>query len=206
MRNTFGVIKMAIRAMTLFVLVALPLMASRAQADVSIEYVRPGMDLNKYSEFMVSPLDLSDQNVVPPPWAENNKPHKWVISEKNISYMRSVYLESISAGLSESGKYKVVEQASANAMLVDIKIVRLTPWAKHGDKSGVTQGSGEIKFEVRLRDAHTGDLLALAEGVQNIGKNVQENTRLNHEHNLKEHFHQWGSTLSNALTKNQASK
>lgn len=175
-------------------------MPSFAQKETSVTYVRPGVDFAKYTEFLVTPLDMSDLKLVPPPWVEDTKPGKWNLNDADIALINSLYQENIAKGIHNKGKFNSVIVPTVQAIQVDMKITRLTPWAAKGE-SVETQGSGELKFEAELRDALTGDLLVLLEGLQQVGKNYQANTRLNHEHNLKAHFERWGEALSDALAK-----
>lgn len=177
------------------------LFAGTASADFTVTYTRPNTDFGSYNQFLISPLDMSDMKIVPPAWVTDSKPHKWQLSEKDVEYIRSLYQEYIANGIRSGKKYDVVSEQAPNTLEVDVEIIRLIPWAKKGDKSAKTKGSGEMKFEVVFRDALSGDLLAIGEGLQNVGENYQENVPINHEHNLKEHFFTWGQSLSDALAK-----
>lgn len=176
--------------------------ASAAVADVKAEYVRPGVDFTRYTQFIVDPVDVSELALVPPPWVTKPNPRKWELSDESIAFIRSLYTKQITAGLESNGKFNVVKNVNDKTIAVEVKLIRITPWAEKGKKDE-TLGSGEMKFEAMIRDGQTGDLLALYEGVQNVGKHYQENTPINHEHNFKEHFYNWGKNLADALKKAQ---
>ncbi|SMF05676.1 Protein of unknown function [Alteromonadaceae bacterium Bs31] len=174
-------------------------------APSTLQYSRPGVDYSQYTQFVVTPLNISDMRLVPPPWVTDAKPKKWTMSEKNEAFLRSLYMESLTKGIESSGQFKTAKTPAANTIQIDLRINRLTPWAAKGDKATI-KGSGELKFEAELRDASTGELLAIFEGVQAVGEDYQENTTFNHKHNLKEHFERWGKNLSQALTQAHAKK
>lgn len=182
---------------------ALVFVASFVQANTETEvvYVKPGADFSKYTQFVVTPLGLSDAKLVPPPWVENADPGLWTLNKKDIKFIQDLYADSISKGIHKSDKFNSVYKPSPQTIQVDVKITRLTPWVARGETGVQTQGSGELAFHAELRDSVNGTLLVIVEGVQQVGKNYQENTRLNHEHNLKEHFEKWGEALSAALAK-----
>ncbi len=180
-------------------------LASLSWADASVQYARPNVDYSQYKQFVVSPLDISNMRIVPPAWADKPESKKWTMSQKNEDFLRSLYMESITKGIESSGKFKAAKAPGTNTILVEIQLTRLTPWAARGEKV-TTKGSGELKFEAELRDAETNDLLVLIEGVQEVGKDYQENTSFNHQHNLKQHFERWGKWLSNALAEAHAKK
>jgi len=184
-----------------FVILSAFTLAAQASTETEVVYVRPGEDFSQYTQFVVTPLNLSDTKLVPPPWVENPKPSVWKLSKKDIEFIRGLYIDSISKGIHTSGKFKSVNKASEQAIQVDVKITRLTPWAAKGEAEAQTLGSGELAFHAELRDSVNGNLLVIVEGVQQVGKNYQVNKRLNHEHNLKEHFESWGEALSAALAK-----
>jgi len=170
----------------------------------AVTYKRPGVDVSKYTQFIVTPLDVSDMNIVPPAWLADGKSHKWQLKDSDVEFIRTLYIENVTKGIHSGGKYNAVKVPTAQTIQVDVKLLSLTPWAKKGDTSAETMGSGEMKYEAVLRDALNGDMLMLIEGVQNVGKQYQENTRLNHEHNLQQHFETWGKNLSKALAKAHA--
>lgn len=186
-------------------LIVVALTAQAEEEGAAFTYVRPNTDFSVYKSFVVSPLDLTDMKLVPPAWVEKPNPRKWSISDADIEYIRSLYIESITKGIENSGKFDVVEDADPLSIQVDVKIVRLTPWTEKGDKSE-TLGSGELKFEAELRNAGNGDLLAMVEGVQQVGKEYQPNSRLTAKHNLREHFENWGKQLSAALARQHQHK
>ncbi len=169
-----------------------------AEIDADVTYVRPGVDFNQYEQFLISPLDLSDLNLVPPAWVENPEPRRWSLTDEDIAHLRSFYQDELKAGIKSRKQFKVVDAPAANTIDIDVKITRITPWAGRGEKTE-TLGSGEMAFEAQLRDAHSGDLLVIVEGVQNVGEAYQENKPFNHEHNFKEKFFVWGEALSDEL-------
>ncbi|WP_045858421.1 DUF3313 family protein [Teredinibacter purpureus] len=173
---------------------------ANAQQDTTITYVRPGVEFSQFTQFIITPLDVSDMKLVPPPWVKSPKKGQWALSDESTRFIRGLYISSITKGIHSGGKFNAVTVPTAQTIQLDIKISRLTPWTPKNDNTE-TLGSGEIKFEAALRDALTGDLIAIIEGQQQVGSNYQENTRLTKEHNLQKHFEGWGKKLSDALSR-----
>jgi len=168
-------------------------------SDLQTTYLRPQTDLRKYNQFILVPLNLSHTRIVPPPWKEDEDPRKWQLSEINANFLRAVYKTEFKKGLEESGKFNVVENAVPGTLELEVSLISLEPYADAGEKVK-TKGYGELSFEASLRDANTGELLAMFEGTQQVGKEYQENTVFNKGHNFAEHFLTWGRNVSRRMT------
>ncbi len=166
--------------------------------DLKTTYLRPQTDLRKYNNFIIKPLNLSHTRIVPPPWKEGEDAHKWVLSDFNAQFLRSTYFTEFKLGLEEGGKFNVVQNPTPGTLELEISLISLLPFAEAGEKV-LTKGYGELSFEASLRDANTGELLALFEGVQQVGEDFQENTVFNKGHNFAVHFHNWGQNVSRRM-------
>jgi hypothetical protein len=167
--------------------------------ELAVTFRKPDVDLKKYSQLLIMPLNLSDTRVIPPPWVENAKPHEWQLTKKNEDVLRSAYAGAVRAGIETSGDFKVVDRSAPGVLQVEVRLISLTPWAARGEQA-TTLGSGSLTFEAHVRDASTGELLAVLNGTQPVGNEYQENTDFNRVSTLKEHFTNWGRNVSRRLT------
>lgn len=167
--------------------------------ELRITYIRPGVDLRSYTQFLLKPLNLEDTRITPPPWVDNPDPRRWQLSERNRKFLKTAYQQAMTAGLERSGEFNVVEKPFRGSLELEIKLISLTPYARSGEEVK-TKGYGELTFEAALRDARSGELLAMFEGAQQVGEDYQENTEFNQGHNFAEHFRQWGRDVSERMT------
>lgn len=166
--------------------------------ELNTTYLRPNIDLRKYDQFLIKPLDLSDTRIIPPAWVEDPDPRQWVMSESNREFLKVSFRAAMKSGLEESGKFNVVRNVTGRTLQLELSIISLSPYAPR-DKNIKTKGFGELSFEAQMRDAKTGDLLALYEGTQEVGDHYQENTEFNQANSFTEQFKQWGKNVSARL-------
>lgn len=178
---------------------------SWAQADenLSVAYAKPGVDLHQYQQFMLSPLDLSETRLVPPPWVEDPDPREWDLTPGNREFLVSTFATAVREGIESDGRFKIVDERSPGTLQVQVRLVSLTPWASR-DEQVTTLGSGMLVFEAHIRDAQTAELLAVFKGTQQVGQEYQENSDLNKAKGVKEHFTNWGRNISRRLAKARA--
>ncbi|MEX1033942.1 MAG: DUF3313 family protein [Cellvibrionaceae bacterium] len=169
--------------------------------ELRITYIRPDVDLRDYNQFVLKSLDLEDTRIIPPPWAEGEDadPRTWQLSDGNREFLKAAFQSAMGSGLEESGEFNVVDQAFRGSLQLEIKLVSLAPYARRGEQV-TTKGYGELAFEAALRDARSGELLALFEGTQQVGKEYQENTDFNKGHNFASLFRQWGRNVSERMS------
>lgn len=168
-------------------------------ADFKVTFIRQGVDFKYYNQFVLKTLNVEHTRLMPPSWIDNpDEARKWQLSDTNKDFLRSAYRQSMKAGLEESGDFGVVNKPVRGTLELEISLVSLAPYARQGQKV-TTKGYGELSFEAALRDARTGELLALYEGTQKVGEDYQENTDFNKASNLAQHFVGWGRRVSNRL-------
>jgi len=166
--------------------------------ELNTTYLRPNIDLQKYDQFLIKPLSLSDTRIIPPAWVESPDPRQWVMSERNREFLKVSFRAAMKSGLEKSGKFNVVRNVTARTLQLELTIISLSPYAPR-DKDVKTRGFGELSFEAQMRDAQTGDLLALYEGTQQVGDHFQENTEFNQANSFTEQFYQWGLNVAARL-------
>ena len=169
-----------------------------------VAYSKQGLDLTQYQQFHLLPLNLTGTRIVPPPWVENPDPHEWGLTQENKDFLVSAYASSVRAGIGETGQFKVVDEPAAGTLQLEVRLMSLTPWASRLEKDVETLGSGTLTFEAYVRDARTGELLTIYQGTQLVGKDYQENTALNKQAGLTEHFTNWGRNISRRLAEARA--
>ena len=158
-------------------------------------FVRQGVDFKYYNQFILKTLNVEHTRLIPPPWVENPDPRKWQLSDTNKDFLRGAYRQAMKIGLEESGEFIVVSKPARGVLELEISLVSLAPYARQGEKV-TTQGYGGLTFEAALRDARSGELLALYEGTQKVGEDYNENTEFNKASNLTQHFTDWGRRVS----------
>jgi len=159
-------------------------------------YEKPGLDISSYDAVMIDTLGVADARIIPPPWVEgkDRNPKKWQLNSKDIQWLKDSYRAAMKEQIEASGDYAVVSEPRPEALILDVKIVSLTPYAQRGEDV-ITRGSGELTIQAELRDSMTGELLAIYEGDQDVGSEYQQNVRINKEHNVKILFAAWGEKL-----------
>jgi hypothetical protein len=167
-------------------------------------YIKEDVELSSYSKVFVDNLKVIDARVIAPPWydGDNKSPKKWRLSKKDTEFLRESYRTAMIKHLNAGG-YEVVEAIeSADVIILDIEIITLMPYARKGENVQV-RGFGELKAQATLRDGLTSELLAIFEGVQNVGSEYQQNSRMNSENSLNELFEVWGMRMRKLMDDNR---
>ena len=180
-----------------FFMLALATGAGLAQADdlykiskvLTQVYEKDGFDIGRYDQVMIDTLGVADARVIPPPWVEGNdrNPKKWQLNSKDIQWLKDNYRAAMKEQIETIGGYAVVSEPSPEALILDVKIVSLTPYAQRSEDV-ITRGTGEMTVQAELRDSMTGELLAIYEGDQDVGSEYQQNARINKEHDANRLF------------------
>ena len=159
-------------------------------------YEKPGLDISRYNAVMIDTLGVADARVIPPPWVEgkDRNPKKWQLNSKDIQWLKDNYRAAMKEQIEAVGGYAVVSEPRPEALIVDVKIVSLTPYAQR-DEDVITRGTGELTIQAELRDSMTRELLAIYEGDQDVGSEYQQNARINKEHNVNALFAAWGEKV-----------
>ena len=159
-------------------------------------YEKDGFDIGRYNQVMIDTLGVADARVIPPPWVEgeDRNPKKWQLNSKDIKWLKDNYRAAMKEQIETIGGYPVVTEPSSDALVLDVKIVSLTPYAQRSEDV-ITRGSGEMTIQAELRDSMTGELLAIYEGDQDVGSEYQQNARMNKEHDANKLFAAWGEKV-----------
>ena len=187
-----------------FFMLALATGAGLAQADdlykiskvLTQVYEKDGFDIGRYDQVMIDTLGVADARMIPPPWVEGNdrNPKKWQLNSKDIQWLKDNYRAAMKEQIETIGGYAVVSEPSPEALILDVKIVSLTPYAQRSEDV-ITRGTGEMTVQAELRDSMTGELLAIYEGDQDVGSEYQQNARINKEHDANRLFAAWGEKV-----------
>ncbi len=190
-------------AISLFML-ALVSGASLAQTDdlykiskaLTQVYEKDGFNIGRYNQVMIDTLGVADARVIPPPWVEgkDRNPKRWQLNTKDIQWLKDNYRAAMKEQIETVGGYAVVSEPSPDAIILDVKIVSLTPYAQRSEDV-ITRGTGEMTIQAELRDSMTGELLAIYEGDQDVGSEYQQNARINKEHDANRLFAAWGEKV-----------
>ena len=159
-------------------------------------YEKDDFDIGRYDQVMIDTLGVADARVIPPPWVEgkDRNPKRWQLNSKDIQWLKDNYRAAMKEQIETIGGYPVVTEPSSDALILDVKIVSLTPYAQRSEDV-ITRGSGEMTVQAELRDSMTGELLAIYEGDQDVGSEYQQNARMNKEHDANKLFSAWGEKL-----------
>ncbi len=187
-----------------FFMLALATGAGLAQTDdlykiskaLTQVYEKDGFDIGRYDQVMIDTLGVADARVIPPPWVEgkDRNPKRWQLNSKDIQWLKDNYRAAMKEQIETIGGYAVVSEPSPQALILDVKIVSLTPYAQRSEDV-ITRGTGEMTVQAELRDSMTGELLAIYEGDQDVGSEYQQNARINKEHDANRLFAAWGEKV-----------
>lgn len=166
-------------------------------APLNVEYEHPDADFSRFQRVLLGELDVDHVTIVPPPWLADQA-FKWEVSEVNIARLQSEYIAAMTDQIQGNGGYQIAREPGPGVMELSVRIVSFMPYAEQKD-SVTTRGSGEMKIHAELRDAQTGDLLAIYEGPQEVGKEYQPNTDFTKAENLKKLFNSWGRRVRIAM-------
>jgi hypothetical protein len=177
-------------------------------ADVLPEptWVKEGVNWKQYSKFQVKPLDVSDVNVIKPPFAADDT-SDWTIDIRDLEGMQAIFRDVMKDGLEDNGGYPVVHYDAQDVLEVRVEILNIMPWLKPGSGSEIdgyevqTLGSGEITARVELRDSDTRELLMLFEGDKAVGEQYQQFTEANNIANVSAMFAQFAARLRSSLNR-----
>jgi hypothetical protein len=167
-------------------------------------FIKEGVELSRYNKVFVDNLKVNDARVIAPPWydGDNKSPKKWRLTQKDIEFLRNSYRTAMVEHLNAGG-YEVVEAIeSDDVIILDIEIITLMPYARKGENVQV-RGFGELKAQATLRDGLTSELLAIFEGIQDVGSEYQQNSRMNSEGSLNELFEVWGMRMRKLMDDNR---
>jgi hypothetical protein len=167
-------------------------------------FIKEGVELSRYNKVFVDNLKVADARVIAPPWydGDNKSPKKWRLTQKDIEFLRNSYRTAMVEHLNAGG-YEVVEAIeSDDVIILDIEIITLMPYARKGENVQV-RGFGELKAQATLRDGLTSELLAIFEGIQDVGSEYQQNSRMNSEDSLNELFEVWGMRMRKLMDDNR---
>ena len=170
-------------------------------APLTLNYERPGVDWSQYDKLIIDDIDVSDTRIIPPPWTED-KPFKWQASESNVEALQREYHASMSEQISGNDGYEIVTEPGKGVVEISLEIVSFMPYAQR-DEDVVTKGSGEMHINVIVRDAMTGQSLAIYEGPQEVGQDYNQNTDFSRQKNLKMLFASWGKRLRVAMDRDR---
>jgi hypothetical protein len=173
--------------------------AAKFAAPLHAEYERPGVDWSKYDKLIINDLDVSRTKIVPPPW-KDQKAFRWEVSEKNVAALQKEYRKSMEEQVSGDDGYQIVTEPGDGVLDLTFEILSFMPYADRDEKV-LTKGSGEMHINVMVRDARTGQLLAIMEGPQEVGNNYDENTDFSRRTNVKMLFDSWGARVRIAMEK-----
>jgi len=170
-----------------------------AVKPLNVEYMRPGTNYKRFHALLINDLDVSNTKIVPPPW-KTDQPFRWEISEKNIGALQAAFRNSMRDQITADGGYPIVAEAGPGVMEINLRIVSFMPYAERGEKV-TTRGSGEMRIHVEVRDARSGELLAMHEGAQEVGQDYGPNSDFARQENLQGLFDTWGRRIRAVMDK-----
>jgi hypothetical protein len=186
---------------TLFLTMLGILISSNVCAEKLTEvYVNSDTSLADFSNVILRDLDVRGAQIIPPVWVqgEERNPRRWKLNNKNVRLMQEGFQAAIKEAVEKDNGYPIVTDEADGVLEIKISIISLTPYAQRGEKV-ITRGSGEIKIQLTLRDAMSGELLAIYEGDQQVGDEYQENTSRASRENAQALFVIWGQKIRRAL-------
>ena len=175
-----------------------------AATTIPATYIKPDLDLAKYTKVLVKPLNMDSIEVLKPAW-EQGSTEEWSFEEGTRTAVQKLFNDAMHQELEVVGGYPLVTESGPDVLRVEVEILSITPFVKPGSKSGdegheiETLGSGDLVISAEFRDSQTRQLLILVEGERSIGDEYRTLNRENHIDNLKNLFSAWGEKISHAL-------
>jgi len=175
-----------------------------AQPANTADYVKPGLDLSKYTKVMVKALNLDDIEILKPAWEQDN-PEVWTFEPGTGAAVQELFMAAMHKELEVNGGYPLVSDAADDVLRVEVELLSITPYVKPGSRTGdegyeiETLGSGELVVSAQLRDSKTRELLILVEGERTIGDEYKTLSEKSHIENLSNLFTTWGVNIREAM-------
>ncbi len=175
-----------------------------AETTIPANYIKPNLNLSKYTKVMVKPLNISDVEVLKPAWEQDN-PEEWTFEEGTGEAVQELFMDAMRKELELNGGYPLVSDSAEDVLRIEVELLSITPYAKPGSRSGddgheiETLGSGELVVSAELRDSKTRELLILVEGERTIGNEYKKLSAENHAQNLSNLFTTWGVKIREAM-------
>jgi len=175
-----------------------------AETNIPASYVKPDIDLTKYTKVMIKPLNIGDVEVIKPPW-EQDDPEEWDFEEGSGEEVQQLFMDAMHSEVEVKGGYPMVAESADDVMRIEVELLSITPYTKPGSQTGddgyeiETLGSGELVVSAEFRDSSTRELLILVEGERTIGDKYRKLTTENHIKNLTKLFTTWGIKIREAL-------
>ncbi len=179
-----------------------------AETTIPANYVKPGLDLSKYSKVLVKPLNIDNIEVLKPAW-EQADPEVWTFEHGTGEAVQKLFMDAMHNELEVIGGYPLVSSSGDDVLRLEVEVLSITPYTKPGAQSGdegyevETLGSGELVISAEIRDSRTRELLVLVEGERAIGNEYKKLNRKNHIENLSNLFAGWGAKIREALNKDR---
>ena len=167
-------------------------------------WVKEGVNWAQYTKFQVKPLDVSDVNVIKPPYAADDT-SDWTVDFKDLEGMQAIFRDVMTDVLEANDGYPVVYNDGKDVLEVKVEILSIMPWLKPGGGDEFdgfevqTLGSGEITAHVELRDSETREALMLFEGDKAVGEQYKQFTRANNVSNITAMFTQFANRLRGSM-------
>ncbi len=191
-----------IKKMLLPLLSVVALQASASDATITMKYSNDSVKLSDYSEVYIRSLNIKGAKLVPAPWLEQEAA-AWNARHDNVDFLNTQYKTALTAALTKNNRFKIATYEGKGVLVLDTTLIRFTPYAEPNDKEVITKGAGELNFLVQLRDGRTGELIFIAEGIQNVGNEYQPNSEMAVIKHTEALFEQWGAGLVNGLTSDE---
>jgi len=179
-----------------------------AETNSPASYTKPDIDLTRYNKVLMKPLNLSDIEVIKPPW-EADSPDDWSFEKGTGEEVQKLFMDAMKEELEVNGGYPLVSESGDDVIRVEVEVLSITPYVKPGTQTGdtgyeiETLGSGELVVSAEIRDSSTRELLIVVEGQRTIGDKYRKLNKENHLKNLNNLFSTWGVKIREALNKDR---
>jgi hypothetical protein len=186
------------------------------KSRVDVAYVRPGVDWSKYKTFYVRALTVTPeaQDATPDSLSRRSSLREsYVLEERDINELAELYLKVTRKELERKGRFKVVDQAQADSLIVVATIVDIYLTApiertrSSSPRGGVyTEYGGSLTVSAALADGETGQVLARVLDRQYPHRLWRRNTRISNLADARTIFLTWARQLRSRLEDIQSGK
>jgi len=179
-------------------------------AGVDLAYADPLVDYRRYERLRIRPLNLDHVRIVQP---EGHTPgtrlrSTWVLTEEDRQSLQESFARIMRRELSGDG-FTLTDEAGPDVMDIEAMLTRIAPNAPKDDLKSrgsartviYTQGAGSVSIKVTLRDAQSGEILALLEDRRDGETTAWGlNDRVRNQAEVRRIFSLWAQRLRRGLT------
>ena len=182
---------------------------------VDFAIVRPDLDISKFTQLKVDPLDVSNIHIIEPDLSGSlYRARKWTLTDAEKQLVAELYTDMMQKYLQDKGSYRIVDEAGANVLRISAALLEIRPNAPKDDFKSrpagrtkiYTEGAGSMTIGIDFYDAQSGEILARMLDRRDAGRTWGENNRVTNRGEIMQLFASWARLLNSRLEKLQGKR